>query len=117
MYHIDNITQKIYLIIFNTNNISKLSDAFKENALRYIEDLPSDLELGAGLTIKANAERASRQHQPVTLPDEAAARESAVDQLLLDRILDYFNSHTFEFHIPSDTMRGLQRSMDEEGRF
>ncbi|CAH0555724.1 unnamed protein product [Brassicogethes aeneus] len=96
----------------------ELSLCFKERALKYLESLPNNVDLGSGIKIKENfegANRASRQYQPADLPEEPRARENELDNIIIEKLADYFTSHTFEFKMPTDTAKDLKRSM-EEGR-
>lgn len=89
----------------------------QERALKYIQDLPNSVDVD-GFRIKQNdGERTGRQLNPPLLPDEPTARENALNNILMDRILNYFNSHTFEFKVPSKTIEEVQRSIEEGAGF
>jgi hypothetical protein len=78
-----------------------------------VERLPNDIDIGNGIRIKqSDSGRLPREHTPITLPDEAAAREAILDRVLLERLADYFSSHTLEFKIPI----GGDETAQEEGK-
>jgi hypothetical protein len=78
-----------------------------------VERLPNDIDIGNGIRIKqSDSGRLPREHTPITLPDEAAAREAILDRVLLERLADYFSSHTLEFKIPI----GGGETAQEEGK-
>ncbi|KAJ3626077.1 hypothetical protein MTP99_016601 [Tenebrio molitor] len=90
-----------------------LTMCLKEKALKFVERLPNDIDIGNGIRIKqSDSGRLPREHTPITLPDEAAAREAILDRVLLERLADYFSSHTLEFKIPI----GGGETAQEEGR-
>ncbi|CAH1111140.1 unnamed protein product [Psylliodes chrysocephalus] len=93
----------------------ELSLCVKERALGYLDSIPTSVDLGGGLKIRANrVERHARQGVP--LPDDLRAREEAVENLLWDRIIDFMRSHTFEFKIPDETINDLMGKPVEEAR-
>ncbi|XP_057652264.1 uncharacterized protein LOC130891492 [Diorhabda carinulata] len=93
-----------------------LTLCIKERALRYIDNLPNNLDFGSGLKIKSvHPERIVRRAPITSLPDELRAREEVLDNLLLERIKDFIKSHTFEFKVPDEAIIDLDKSV-EEGR-
>jgi len=87
----------------------------KERALKIMESLPSEYDFGGGLVMRptAGAQRSARFFSFNALPVESGAREQMVDQVLMDRIVDYLSSHSFQFKVPEDTIREFKRSLDE----
>ncbi|XP_030768093.1 uncharacterized protein LOC115891691 [Sitophilus oryzae] len=92
----------------------EFSLCLKERALRYIDTLPNELDVGVGVKIKSNG-RVSKRMQREALPDEPKARESAVENILWDRISDYLSTHVIELKMPSNTVHDMKKSV-EEGR-
>ncbi|XP_050304360.1 uncharacterized protein LOC126741926 [Anthonomus grandis grandis] len=86
----------------------------KERALRYMETLPNELDIGGAVKIIPNG-RISRKNPEDQLPEEPRAREDAVDSILWNRISDYLSSHTIELRVPPDTLQEINESV-EEGR-
>ncbi|RZB40381.1 uncharacterized protein BDFB_003544 [Asbolus verrucosus] len=87
-----------------------------EKALKYIERLPNNFDIGNGIRVKqTDAARLSRKHTPITLPNETTAREATLNRVLLERITEYFRSHTLEFKMPLAAVKDMQMPM-EEGR-
>ncbi|CAG9760718.1 unnamed protein product [Ceutorhynchus assimilis] len=92
----------------------EISLCLKERALRYIDSLPNELDVGAGFKIKPNG-RFSRKNMEDKLPEEPRAREDAVENILWDKVSDYLSSHTIELKVPPDTLQDMKQSV-EEGR-
>lgn len=92
----------------------------QERALHYLDRLPNNIEISNGISIKQNVggEIRTGRHlfEPNMFPEEPRAREEAIDSVLMDRILDYLGTHTFEFKVPSETVNDLRRSFEEEGK-
>ncbi|KAK9879996.1 hypothetical protein WA026_008509 [Henosepilachna vigintioctopunctata] len=85
---------------------------FKERALKYLDNLPGNMDIGGAIKIKQlDSERSAKHFSPLVLPDEPRAREEVIDKALFDRIAEYLSSHTIEFRLPSESMKDLQRSM------
>ncbi|GJQ85502.1 hypothetical protein Trydic_g23090 [Trypoxylus dichotomus] len=93
------------------------SICFKERVLTYIDQLPADIEVGSMFTVRQiESSKAGRRFSSITLPDEPRAREEMLDNILAERIYDYFTSHIFEFKIPTNSMKEWKRSFDNEAR-
>ncbi|XP_030758984.1 uncharacterized protein LOC115884521 [Sitophilus oryzae] len=90
----------------------EFSLCLKERALRYIDTLPNELDVGVGVKIKSNG-RVSKRMQREALPDEPKARESAVENILWDRISDYLSTHVIELKMPSNTVHDMKKSVEE----
>ncbi|XP_060529151.1 uncharacterized protein LOC132703729 [Cylas formicarius] len=91
----------------------EMSLCLKEKALRYIDSLPSEMEIG-GVKIKSNG--AHPRREPLEkLPEEPRARESALESILWERIGEYLSTHSLEIQLPKDSMQGLEKGT-EEGR-
>jgi len=54
-----------------------------------------------------------RSLNDVALPEEAEARESEVDSLLVERVARFFGTHTLQFKVPKDSIQDMQRALDE----
>ncbi|XP_063919241.1 uncharacterized protein LOC135134476 [Zophobas morio] len=78
-----------------------LTLCLKEKALKFIERLPNNIDIGNGIRIKqSDSDRVSREYSSVRLPDETKEREAVIDRVLVERIFDYLRSHTLELKIP-----------------
>ncbi|CAG9860651.1 unnamed protein product [Phyllotreta striolata] len=87
----------------------------KERALRYLDNMPTNMDLGGGLKIRGNrAERNSRQ--TVDLPSDLRAREEAVENMLWESVVNFMRTHTFEFKIPDEAINDLLGKPVEEAR-
>lgn len=89
---------------------------FQERVLTYIDRLPADVEVGSMFTVKqTESGKAGKRFSSITLPDEPRAREEMLNNILTEKIYDYFASHTFEFKIPKNSIKDWKRSLDIEG--
>ncbi|XP_065155686.1 uncharacterized protein [Atheta coriaria] len=88
----------------------------KERALKVMDTFPSEYDFGGGLIIRpaTGVKRSARYFNPNSLPKEPNAREDLLDEVLMDRIVDYLSTHTFQFKVPEDTIREFKRSLDAE---
>ncbi|XP_017781607.1 PREDICTED: uncharacterized protein LOC108566307 [Nicrophorus vespilloides] len=88
----------------------------KEKALKYVDQLPSDLDLGGGVRVLPTdgVKRSSRYFSKDSLPKDPVAREEVLDAVLSDRILTYLSSHTFQLSIPETAIRDLRRSLGDD---
>lgn len=93
----------------------------QEKALKYIERLPNNLELGSsGIRIKEDKQRLPKQYKPDEIPpkDELftqSAREEMLDRMLFDRIADYLSSHIFEFKMPTVVKETMEEARKKGG--
>ncbi|XP_066247866.1 uncharacterized protein Osi9 [Euwallacea similis] len=104
---------KIALDFLDECGAKELSLCLKERALRYIDSLPNELDIGETVKVKPNG-RFSRKTEIGQLPDEPRARESIVESFLWDRIADYLSSHTIEIKLPPETVEQMKKA--DEGR-
>lgn len=84
----------------------------QERALKYVDSLPSELDIGETIKVKPNG-RFSRKTEIGQLPDEPRAREDAVDSILWEKVSEYLGSHTIEIKLPPDTLQEMKNSVDE----
>lgn len=76
--------------------------------MKYVDDLPNDIELGSGFRIKPDTNvYYSESKTPLVFPEEARAREELLDRVLMERMAEYVGSHSLEFKFPVD------RSVDD----
>lgn len=47
------------------------------------------------------------------LPVEPEQREAEIDSLIVDRVARFLSSHTLQFRLPKDSIRDMQRSLEE----
>lgn len=73
-------------------------------------ETPQDIEITEGLTLKRdeNAPIAKETEIP-----QGRATESTIDNLLVDRFVDFMSSHTLQFKIPKSTSDDMKRSLEE----
>ncbi|XP_050685319.1 uncharacterized protein LOC126979817 [Leptidea sinapis] len=93
-----------------------VSLCLKERALRYAENLASSREVSIsdGITlIGTGSSRSARSFEP--LSEEPRARESQVENRLVDAAADFLENHVIQFRMPKGTVEDMKRSL-EEGR-
>lgn len=95
---------------------SVLSFSFwlQEKALKYVETLSSAREMSItdGVTLVGNGSpRSARALEP--LSEEPKAREAQVEARLLDSAADLLENHVIQFRLPSSTVEGMKRSLEE----
>lgn len=76
-----------------------------------MNNLPNDLDLGAGFKIKSDPSSFPNDNKsPVNFPEEARAKEEALDILLFENIAEYIGSHTLEFKFSPEisTQNGVE---------
>lgn len=49
----------------------------------------------------------------VQLSDDEETREQEVDSLLVDGVARFLGSHTLQFKVPKDSIKDVQRSLEE----
>lgn len=54
-----------------------------------------------------------RSLNDVQLSDDEETREGEVDSLLVDRVARFLGSHTLQFKVPKDSIKDVQRSLEE----
>lgn len=55
----------------------------------------------------------ARSLDDIQLSDDQETREQEVDSLLVDRVARFLGSHTLQFKVPKDSIKDVQRSLDE----
>nr|CAH7742932.1 unnamed protein product [Callosobruchus chinensis] len=84
---------------------------FQERILHYIDTLPHDINLGAGLWIKQNSiDRSLRKNE---IPGKPRTSGEALDKMLLDRISEYIRTHRVEFLMPQGALKELDEAVVE----
>lgn len=85
--------------------------------MKAIESATGDLQITEGITLKKDetAVEATPVEEPA-LPEEGRARESAIDELLVERVANFLTSHSLEFKVPKNTADDVKRSL-EEGKY
>lgn len=80
--------------------------------------LPDSFELAGIVKIKRleNHNSTGRPNDRSSLPEEARARENALDNMIMDRLLEFVGSHTIEIKMPKEAVGELKESFEEEGR-
>ncbi|KAJ0170880.1 hypothetical protein K1T71_013652 [Dendrolimus kikuchii] len=93
-----------------------ISLCLKEKTLRYLENvnMARELDITDGITVVGTgSSRSARSYEP--LPEEPKARESQVENRLLDAAADFMENHVIQLRIPKGTVDDVKRSL-EEGR-
>ncbi|KAJ2940094.1 hypothetical protein O0L34_g6462 [Tuta absoluta] len=91
-----------------------VSLCLKENALKYVETLSSarEMSLTDGISlIGTGSPRSARALEP--LAEEPKAREAQVEARLIDSAADLLENHVIQFRLPSSTVEGMKRSLEE----
>lgn len=55
----------------------------------------------------------ARAMNDIHLSDDPETRETEVDSLLVDRVARFLGSHTLQFKVPKDSIKDVQRSLEE----
>lgn len=50
---------------------------------------------------------------PIILPDEARAKEEALDNIIFERLADYIGSHILEFKFPNNRPTVADNELEE----
>jgi len=86
----------------------------QERALHYFDTENGDVRLTEGIAlVKTDDIPVGRSLNDVALPEEAEARESEVDSLLVERVARFFGTHTLQFKVPKDSIQDMQRALEE----
>ncbi|XP_049880852.1 uncharacterized protein LOC126377199 [Pectinophora gossypiella] len=91
-----------------------VSLCLKEKALKYVESLSSarEMSLTDGVTLLGTGSpRSARALEP--LSEEPKAREVQVESRLVDSAADFLENHVIQFRLPSSTVEGMKRSLEE----
>lgn len=80
--------------------------------------LPDSFELAGIVKIKRleNHNTTARPNDRSSLPEEARARENALDDMIMDRLMEFVGTHTIEIKIPKETIGELKEPFEEEGK-
>ncbi|KAL0860889.1 hypothetical protein ABMA27_009426 [Loxostege sticticalis] len=88
----------------------------KEKAMKYTENLAMSKELSLvdGVTFtRTGSPRSARSYEP--LPEDPKARESQVEERILDNVVDFLDSHVLQLRMPK-SFEDDNSVGDEEGR-
>lgn len=86
----------------------------QEKALRYVENISTarEMNLAEGVTLMGTGSpRSARAFEP--LSEEPRAREAQIESRLLDSAADFLENHVLQFRMPSSTVEGMKRSLEE----
>lgn len=73
-----------------------------------------DIKITDGITlIKTEQLAEGRSLSENELPIEPEQREAEIDSLIVDRVARFLGSHTLQFRVPKDSIRDMQRSLEE----
>lgn len=82
--------------------------------MRALDVSKGDVEITDGITLKKDETAPEPvKVEDVQLPEEGRARESAIDNMLVDRAINFLSSHTLEFKIPKSASEDMKRSLEE----
>ncbi|CAG9135578.1 hypothetical protein JYU34_019203 [Plutella xylostella] len=93
-----------------------VSLCLKERALKYVDNFNAAREVNVvdGITlVGTGSSRSARSFEP--LADEPIARESQVENRLIDGVADFLENHVIQLRMPKSTVEDVKRSL-EEGR-
>lgn len=91
-----------------------LSRLLQERALQLVDKTDGDFTITEGINLVQTEEQAqARSLDEVQLSDDEETREQEVDSLLVDRVARFLGSHTLQFKIPKDSIKDVQRSLEE----
>lgn len=87
---------------------------FQERALQLVDKTEGDFTITEGINLVQTEEQSqARSLDEVQLSDDEETREQEVDSLLVDRVARFLGSHTLQFKIPKDSIKDVQRSLEE----
>lgn len=73
-----------------------------------------DIKITDGITlVKTDQVAEGRSLSENELPVEPEQREAEIDSLIVDRVARFLGSHTLQFRVPKDSIRDMQRSLEE----
>lgn len=102
-----------------------LSLCLKMRALTYVDKAlrrPDTIELTEGVALVRTSDAASREYSgraiseaelDATLPKDAEAKDTTVENMLVDRVARFFESHTLQLKVPDSTVSEVRKSLDE----
>jgi len=86
----------------------------KERALRFLDQQDGDVKITDGIAlVKTEQVATGRSFTENELPAEPEQREAEIDSLIVDRVARFLSSHTLQFRIPKESIRDMQRSLEE----
>lgn len=100
--------------ISEVNRINRGFFTFQERALQLVDKTEGDFDLSEGIRLVQTEEPSqARSIDEVQLSEDQETRETEVDALLVDRIARFLGSHTMQFKVPKESIKDVQRSMEE----
>lgn len=82
--------------------------------MRFLDQTDGDIKITDGIALIKNEQvPEGRSLNENELPMEPEQREAEIDTLIVDRIARFLSSHTLQFRIPKDSIRDMQRSLEE----
>lgn len=86
----------------------------QERALQLVDKTEGDFEISEGINLVQTEEQSQgRSLNDVQLSDDEETREQEVDSLLVDGVARFLGSHTLQFKVPKDSIKDVQRSLEE----
>jgi Protein of unknown function (DUF1676) len=86
----------------------------QERALQLVDKTEGDFEITEGINLVQTDEPSqARSLNDVHLSDDQETREQEVDSLLVDGVARFLGSHTLQFKVPKDSIKDVQRSLEE----
>ena|SRR5690349_12601398 len=90
----------------------------QERALQLVDKTEGDFEITEGISLVQSEEPSqARSLNEITLSDDQETREQEVESLLVDRVARFVGSHTLQFKVPKDSIKDVQRSLEEGKQF
>lgn len=79
-----------------------------------VDKTDGDFDVTEGIRLVQTDEPSqARSLDDIQLSDDQETREQEVDSLLVDRVARFLGSHTLQFKVPKDSIKDVQRSLDE----
>jgi hypothetical protein len=79
-----------------------------------VDKTQGDFEITEGIKLVETEEPSqARSLNDIQLSDDEETREGEVDSLLVDRVARFVGSHTLQFKVPKDSIKDVQRSLEE----
>lgn len=81
-----------------------------------VDKTEGDFEISEGVKLVQTEETSQgRSLNDIQFSEDEETREGEVDSMLVDRVARFLGSHTLQFKVPKDSIKDVQRSLEEGG--
>ena len=87
----------------------------QERTLEYVDSVNSqDYKIVDGVYLKRTNESVTKDEiNQESIPEDATARSSRLNQLLFEKALNFLKTRVLEIRVPDETIDGIEQSSDE----